>query len=268
MSATTEDWIVEGFAQEGPKILKRVDYYYMVLAEGGTAGPPTGQMIVSARSKSIEGQWENSPHNPIVRTQSPDEPWWSKGHGTLVEAPDGKWWMVYHAYERGFLTLGRQTLLQAIEWTSDAWFRVTGDPARPQPLPAKSSGPHGVAFSDDSSTNRMGTHWGCYKGTTTDRECYRYENGTRGITTTSRTSSSACARRSMRRGRERYGSGTSRTGRLSRCKVQGARCRVQGARRRVQGARCRVQGARLHCCTCTLAPAPLHLHPCTCPPLF
>ncbi len=116
------DWIVEGFAPEGPKILRRGEYYYMVLAEGGTAGPPTGHMIVAARSKSIDGPWENSPYNPIVRTQSSAEHWWSKGHGTLVEAPDGQWFMVYHAYENGFYNLGRQTLLEPIEWTSDGWF--------------------------------------------------------------------------------------------------------------------------------------------------
>ena len=84
-----DDWIVEGFAQEGPKILRKGDYYYMVLAEGGTAGPPTGHMIVSARSRSIDGPWENSPYNPIVRTVSAAEHWWSKGHGTLVESADG-----------------------------------------------------------------------------------------------------------------------------------------------------------------------------------
>jgi beta-xylosidase len=50
-----DEWIVETFAQEGPKILKRGDYYYMVLAEGGTAGPPTGHMIVAARSRSLDG---------------------------------------------------------------------------------------------------------------------------------------------------------------------------------------------------------------------
>ena len=135
------DWIVETFAQEGPKILRRGDYYYMVLAEGGTAGPPTGHMIVAARSKTIEGPWENSPHNPILRTQSRDERWWSKGHGTLVEDRAGKWWMVYHAYENGFYTLGRQTLLEPIEWTADGWFRMAGaDPAAPIAKPAGERG--------------------------------------------------------------------------------------------------------------------------------
>ena len=173
-----EDWVVEGFAQEGPKILKRGDYYHQVLAEGGTAGPPTGHMIVSARSKSIEGPWENSPFNPIVRTRSAEERWWSKGHGTLVEGPDGLWYMVYHAYEKGFYTLGRQTLLEPIAWTRDGWFRTTGaDPAAPIRKPAGPAVPHGFAFSDDFSGNRMGIQWSFYKGTDTDRERYRYENG-------------------------------------------------------------------------------------------
>jgi beta-xylosidase len=175
-----EDWVVEGFAQEGPKILKRGEYYHMVLAEGGTAGPPTGHMIVSARSRTIEGPWENSPYNPIVRTQSAGERWWSKGHGTPVEGPDGKWYLVYHAYEKDFYTLGRQTLLEPIEWTPDGWFRTAGlDPARPIPKPsgASAGGPHGFPYSDDFSRSRLGVQWGFYKGTDTDRERLRYENG-------------------------------------------------------------------------------------------
>ncbi len=172
------EWIVEGFAQEGPKILKRGDYYYMVLAEGGTAGPPTGHMIVSARSKTIEGPWENSPYNPIARTQSRDERWWSKGHGSLVEDAAGKWWMVYHAYENGYYTLGRQAMLEPIEWTADGWFRIAGtDPAKPIAKPAGTGGPHGFAFSDDFSTPKMGVQWSFYAGDENDRTRYRYENG-------------------------------------------------------------------------------------------
>lgn len=172
------DWVVETFAQEGPKILKRGDYYYMVLAEGGTAGPPTGHMIVAARSKTIEGPWENAPNNPILRTQSKDERWWSKGHGTLVEDTAGKWWMVYHAYENGFYTLGRQTLLEPIEWTADGWFRMAGaDPAAPIAKPAGVPGPHGFAFSDDFSKPRKGVQWSFYAGDESDRRRYRHENG-------------------------------------------------------------------------------------------
>ncbi len=171
------DWIVEGFAPEGPKILRRGDYYYMVLAEGGTAGPPTGHMIVAARSKSLEGPWENSPYNPIVRTQLVSEHWWSKGHGTLVEDAAGQWFIVYHAYENGFYNLGRQTLLEPIAWTPDGWFRTAStDSAQPIRKPAGAAGPHGFAYSDDFSASRMGLQWSFYKGNAADRDRYRYES--------------------------------------------------------------------------------------------
>jgi beta-xylosidase len=166
-------------AQEGPKIVRHRDYYYMVLAEGGTAGPPTSHMVVAARSTSIEGPWENSPYNAIIRTTSAAERWWSKGHATLVEGPRGKWYVVYHAYENGFYNLGRQTLLEPVDWTADGWFRAAGyDVARPIPKPAGEAVPHGMPLSDDFSTNKMGVQWTFYNGTDADRERYRYENRT------------------------------------------------------------------------------------------
>lgn len=174
-----DDWVVETFAQEGPKILRRGDYYYMVLAEGGTSGPPTGHMIVAARSKTIDGPWENSPYNPIARTLSNAERWWSKGHGTLVEDTAGRWWMVYHAYENGFYNLGRQTLLEPVEWTADGWFRIApaADPARPIAKPAGAAAAHGLALSDDFSANKMGLQWSFYSGTEADRQRFRYQEG-------------------------------------------------------------------------------------------
>ncbi len=54
-------------------------YYYLLAAQGGTSGPPTSHMCVAARSRSINGPWENSPYNPIVHTYSKDEAFWSKG---------------------------------------------------------------------------------------------------------------------------------------------------------------------------------------------
>ena len=120
------EWSIECFCLEGPKITKRENYYYLTVAEGGTAGPATSHMIISARSKSPFGPWENSPYNPIDKTRSETEQWWSKGHGTLFEDTHGKWWMVFHAYEKGFYNMGRQTLLQPVEWTKDGWFKIAG----------------------------------------------------------------------------------------------------------------------------------------------
>jgi xylan 1,4-beta-xylosidase len=156
-----EHWVVEMFAPEGPKLFRRGPWFYLVSAVGGTSGPPTSHMVTVARSRSIHGPWENCPHNPIVRTQSADEPWWSRGHATVIEGPGGDWWMVYHAYENGFRTLGRQTLLEPIEWTADGWFRAKGGDlsrALPKPKGGRAS-PAGQPLSDDFSTNRFGVQW-------------------------------------------------------------------------------------------------------------
>lgn len=173
-------WDVEVFAQEGPKVLHHGDYYYMVLAEGGTSGPPTSHMVIMARSKSIDGPWENSPHNPIVRTASAAEKWWSRGHATLVEGPDAKhWYLVYHAYENGYYNLGRQTLLEPVEWTDDGWVKSSGvDVAAPQPIPTGGSAvPHGVALSDDFNGSALGPQWAFFREPSDIAQRYRLENG-------------------------------------------------------------------------------------------
>ena len=115
------EWETEGMWLESPKLFKRGDWYYLVSAEGGTAGPVTSHMVVVARSKSALGPWEDSPHNPMVHTYSADEAWWSKGHGTLVDDAAGNWYVVYHAYRNSFHTLGRSTIIESVEWTSDGW---------------------------------------------------------------------------------------------------------------------------------------------------
>jgi beta-xylosidase len=116
-----KEWETEGMWLESPKLFKRGGWYYLVSAEGGTAGPATSHMVVVARSKSALGPWENSPHNPMVHTYSADEAWWSKGHGTLVDDADGNWYIVYHAYRNGFHTLGRSTIVESVAWTEDGW---------------------------------------------------------------------------------------------------------------------------------------------------
>jgi xylan 1,4-beta-xylosidase len=156
-----QDWVVEMFAPEGPKLLRRGEWFYLVMAVGGTSGPPTSHMVIAARSRSIHGPWENHPSNPLVRTRSAEEKWWSRGHASLVEGPAGDWWMVYHGYENGYRTLGRQCLLEPIEWTRDGWFKAKGgDLSKPMPTPKKGKAvPHNFAKSDDFQTTRFGVQW-------------------------------------------------------------------------------------------------------------
>lgn len=154
------EWKTEGMYLESPKLTYHNGYFYLTSAEGGTAGPPTSHMVVAARSKKVDGPWENSPYNPIVHTYSADEPWWSKGHGTLVDDADGGWWIVYHAYANGFYTLGRSTLIEPVEWTSDGWYRTKASASFPRAeVPVRG----GLELSDDFSTPRLGLQWTFWK---------------------------------------------------------------------------------------------------------
>jgi len=166
------EWDVESFSPEGPKVMRHGEYFYLITAVGGTAGPPTGHMVIAARSRSINGPWEDCPHNPLVRTTRVDEKWWSRGHASLVEAPDGSWWSVYHGYENGFWTLGRQALLDPIEWTADGWFRMTGGDLS-QPLPKPRGGravTPGLKLSDDFATLAMGSKWNFFRPSATEHD--------------------------------------------------------------------------------------------------
>lgn len=159
-----EEWVVETFAPEGPKIMRRGAWWYMTTAVGGTAGPPTGHMVIMARSRSLAGPWENAPNNPQIRTQSAREKWWSRGHATPFEGPDGRWWMIYHGYENGYWTLGRQTLLEPVRWRDDGWLEpMGGDLSAPLAKPANlGTQPHGMPLSDDFARDRFGETWAFY----------------------------------------------------------------------------------------------------------
>lgn len=166
-----EEWVTEGLCLEGPKLRKIGDWWYYLSAEGGTAGPPTSHMVTVARARTLDGPWENSPVNPLVHTYSNTDRWWSRGHGSLIDTPDGRWYVVYHAYENGYTGLGRQTLLEPVELGEDGWFKSTGvDVAKPiaAPLPLKP-----VDRKAHLGEFRIGLDWKYYKEFDTSRTTVR-----------------------------------------------------------------------------------------------
>lgn len=109
---------------EGPHIFKRGDYYYAVLAEGGTG---YGHGINVARSKNLMGPYEPSPYNPVMRQTNPDALLSRTGHGCFVDTPKGDWWVVYlcgRRNEGNYTTVGRETALDPVTWLSDDWFVI------------------------------------------------------------------------------------------------------------------------------------------------
>ncbi|MBQ7265796.1 MAG: family 43 glycosylhydrolase [Firmicutes bacterium] len=111
---------------EGPHIFKKDGYYYALVAAGGTG---YGHGIVMARSKNIEGPYESSPYNPILRQTDENAPIQRSGHGKFVKAEDGSWWCTYlcgRQNEGKYTTLGRETALDRVHWFEDGWC-VVGD---------------------------------------------------------------------------------------------------------------------------------------------
>ena len=82
-------------------------------------------METLARSRSPWGPFEPCPHNPILthRDQG-SHPLQGTGHADLIEAHDGSWWLVFHAFrphEGSYHHLGRETCLAPVTWTEDGW---------------------------------------------------------------------------------------------------------------------------------------------------
>ncbi|MFG6432945.1 family 43 glycosylhydrolase [Roseateles sp. LYH14W] len=145
---------------EAPRLLRRGEFFYSLGATASGDGPPGSHVVKVARSPSLSGPWEACPFKLMDRTNGAADAWWTSGHANLVEGPAGDWWLVCHGHENGG-RLGRQTLLQPVEWTRDGWCRVKGDQLdRPQRKPRRgAASPAGPALSDDFSSGRLGLQW-------------------------------------------------------------------------------------------------------------
>ncbi|MCR4924237.1 MAG: glycoside hydrolase family 43 protein [Lachnospiraceae bacterium] len=109
---------------EGPHIQKIGDYYYAILAEGGTG---YGHGINVARSKELYGEYEVSPYNPVMRQTDTSAVLQRCGHGKLVQDSNGKWWCYYlcaRPNKGKYSTIGRETALDPVEFTPDGWFKI------------------------------------------------------------------------------------------------------------------------------------------------
>ena len=107
---------------EAPHIYKIEDFYYLMIAEGGTAHD---HAVTIARSAKVTGPYEGNPRNAILthRHLGLDFPIVGTGHADLVETQTGEWWMVCLAmrpYGGYFYNLGRETFLAPVRW-EDGW---------------------------------------------------------------------------------------------------------------------------------------------------
>ncbi len=110
---------------ESPHMYKIGDYYYLVVAEGGTE---YGHMITYARSKNVWGPFEGYPSNPVLTNRN-KAPYIIQaiGHGDLIEGPNNRWFFLSLGFRQIHLWqpyhhLGRECYLTPVEFTEDGWF--------------------------------------------------------------------------------------------------------------------------------------------------
>ncbi len=107
---------------EAPHLYKIDNYYYLIIAEGGTEH---FHAVTIARSKNVFGPYEGYEGNPILtnRHLGKKHPISNPGHADLIETQNGEWWMVALAsrpYGGYYKNLGRETFLIPVEW-EDGW---------------------------------------------------------------------------------------------------------------------------------------------------
>jgi alpha-N-arabinofuranosidase len=112
---------------EGPHLIKRDTYYYLIAAEGGT-GDSHSQVVF--RSKSVRGPFVPYASNPILSQRDLDpnrtNPVTSAGHAKFVQTQTGEWWATFLAtrpYGPDLYSIGRETFLLPVSWV-DGWPRV------------------------------------------------------------------------------------------------------------------------------------------------
>jgi len=111
---------------EGPHLYHIGDWYYLIVAEGGTGYE---HCVTMARSRSICGPYETAPNNPILTSDRDDINALQKsGHADIVDTQHGEWYMVHLCSRpldgRKWCTLGRETAIQKMYWDEEGWLRL------------------------------------------------------------------------------------------------------------------------------------------------
>lgn len=141
--------ITTGFTSRGcveaPQLYKHDGFYYLLAASGGTG---YGHGVEIGRAKEIFGPYEPNPTKEPIITSSPRHlfslgdpdaghfemynpnlPMQKAGHGSLVNTPQGEWYVAHLMSrplpETQLNPLGRETSLQKVVWTDNGWLQMS-----------------------------------------------------------------------------------------------------------------------------------------------
>jgi alpha-N-arabinofuranosidase len=110
-----------GSSPESPHIYHVGEYYYLVIAEGGTEHY---HAVMVARSKELLGWYEGNPANPVMthRHFGFDYPITNVGHADLIDTPSGEWYAVMLAsrlIDGNHKNMGREVYICPFLWERD-----------------------------------------------------------------------------------------------------------------------------------------------------
>lgn len=145
---------------EGPRIYHIGDWYYLLVAEGGTGYE---HCVTVARSADVFGPYETMPGNPLLTSDRQDPDGLQKcGHASLVQSADGGWYLAHLCARpnrsKGCI-LGRETAIQRIVW-QDGWPALAqggrfGHSQFEGPTPAADFVPRTMPERDDFETGSL-----------------------------------------------------------------------------------------------------------------
>lgn len=140
-------------APEAPHLYQIDGQWYLLIAEGSTG---RGHGVSVARGPAVAGPFEGHPDNPVLSHRSTHSPIQNTGHGDLVQAPDGSWWLVLlgvrpHGGFPGYHVLGRETFLTRVRWV-DGW-------PRPEPVVPVDPITGGTTERDDFDQPALAPQW-------------------------------------------------------------------------------------------------------------
>ena len=119
---------------EGPHMFKKDGWYYVFLAYGGTGN---NHSELTARCRTVDGVYEPDPRGMFITSRfDPDWPLQRAGHTSLVETPQGRWFVSCLCgrpiRNSGRCVLGRETALAEVVWTEDGWPRLKNGGLTPE----------------------------------------------------------------------------------------------------------------------------------------
>lgn len=158
---------------EGPHLIKRNGYYYLIAAEGGT-GDKHSEVVF--RSKSVRGPFLPYAGNPILSQRDLDpnrpNPVTSAGHAKFVETQNGEWWATFLAtrpYGPDLYNVGRETFMLPVTWVND-WPMILEPGKRipfvapipnlpRQPRAPQSTGGNDLTYAEEFDGDRLPMAW-------------------------------------------------------------------------------------------------------------